>query len=565
MEMASKLHALDWVILSITLSFIVIYGTYVTRKSKNITDYLKGGSDSKWWTIGLSVMATQASAITFLSTPGQAFHSGMGFVQFYFGLPIAIIIICIVFIPIYHKLKVFTAYEFLEGRFDLKTRSFAAILFLIQRSLQAGITIFAPAIILSAVLGWDLLILNIIIGFLVIIYTVSGGTKAVNVTQKQQMIIIFIGMLVAFYMILSQLPEDITFSKALEIAGASGKMEVVDFSFDSSKRYTVWTGILGGTFLMLSYFGTDQSQVQRYLSGKSVRESQLGLIFNALLKVPMQFFILLIGVMVFVFYQFNTAPLNFNPSANSAIYSSEYISEYKELEAAHIKIENSKKVIFNDGFQINEISEVKELNAKDLSLRIAVKEIIKKIDSSSKVKIESNDKDYVFIYFILNNLPRGLIGLLLAVILSAAMSSTASELSALSSTTAIDIYKRNIKENKTDEHYVKASKWFTLLWGIIAITVACFANLSDNLIQLVNIIGSIFYGNILGIFLLAFFIKYVKGNAVFIAAIITQIVIIAVYFLNWLPYLWLNLLGCALVMGIAIILQSISKLEETQY
>jgi len=565
MEMASKLHALDWVILSITLSFIVIYGTYVTRKSKNITDYLKGGSDSKWWTIGLSVMATQASAITFLSTPGQAFHSGMGFVQFYFGLPIAIIIICIVFIPIYHKLKVFTAYEFLEGRFDLKTRSFAAILFLIQRSLQAGITIFAPAIILSAVLGWDLLILNIIIGFLVIIYTVSGGTKAVNVTQKQQMIIIFIGMLVAFYMILSQLPEDITFSKALEIAGASGKMEVVDFSFDSSKRYTVWTGILGGTFLMLSYFGTDQSQVQRYLSGKSVRESQLGLIFNALLKVPMQFFILLIGVMVFVFYQFNTAPLNFNPSANSAIYSSEYISEYKELEAAHIKIENSKKVIFNDGFQINEISEVKELNAKDLSLRIAVKEIIKKIDSSSKVKIESNDKDYVFIYFILNNLPRGLIGLLLAVILSAAMSSTASELSALASTTAIDIYKRNIKENKTDEHYVKASKWFTLLWGIIAITVACFANLSDNLIQLVNIIGSIFYGNILGIFLLAFFIKYVKGNAVFIAAIITQIVIIAVYFLNWLPYLWLNLLGCALVMGIAIILQSISKLEETKY
>ena len=565
MEMASKLHALDWVILSITLSFIVIYGTYVTRKSKNITDYLKGGSDSKWWTIGLSVMATQASAITFLSTPGQAFHSGMGFVQFYFGLPIAIIIICIVFIPIYHKLKVFTAYEFLEGRFDLKTRSFAAILFLIQRSLQAGITIFAPAIILSAVLGWDLLILNIIIGFLVIIYTVSGGTKAVNVTQKQQMIIIFIGMLVAFYMILSQLPEDITFSKALEIAGASGKMEVVDFSFDSSKRYTVWTGILGGTFLMLSYFGTDQSQVQRYLSGKSVRESQLGLIFNALLKVPMQFFILLIGVMVFVFYQFNTAPLNFNPSANSAIYSSEYISEYKELEAAHIKIENSKKVIFNDGFQINEISEVKELNAKDLSLRIAVKEIIKKIDSSSKVKIESNDKDYVFIYFILNNLPRGLIGLLLAVILSAAMSSTASELSALASTTAIDIYKRNIKENKTDEHYVKASKWFTLLWGIIAITVACFANLSDNLIQLVNIIGSIFYGNILGIFLLAFFIKYVKGNAVFIAAIITQIVIIAVYFLNWLPYLWLNLLGCALVMGIAIILQYISKLEETQY
>ncbi|MGJ8742970.1 sodium:solute symporter family transporter [Polaribacter sp.] len=555
MEIASKLHYIDWIILSITLIFIVAYGTYVTRKNDNVTDYIKGGNDSKWWTIGLSVMATQASAITFLSTPGQAFHSGMGFVQFYFGLPIAMIIICVVFIPIYHKLKVYTAYEFLEGRFDLKTRSLAAILFLIQRGLAAGITIFAPAIILSAVLDWDLLTLNIIIGFLVIIYTVSGGTKAVNVTQKQQMIIIFIGMLIAFFMIMSQLPENITFTNALEIAGASDKMKVLDFSFDLSNRYTVWTGILGGTFLMLSYFGTDQSQVQRYLSGKSVRESQLGLIFNGLLKVPMQFFILLIGVMVFVFYQFNASPLNFNPTANDAVQNSEFVAAYQELEKEHTIIENDKRLLFSDGFQVEEKERIQELNKRDLALKESAKEIIQKVNEKSIKKIESNDKDYVFIHFILNNLPRGLIGLLLAVILSAAMSSTASELNALASTTAIDLYKRNVKDDKSEEHYVKASKWFTLAWGIIAISVACVANLFDNLIQLVNIIGSIFYGNVLGIFLLAFFVKFVTGNAVFVAALITQALIIIVFLLDWLPYLWLNLLGCALVMGIAIILQ----------
>ncbi|MGK0458655.1 MAG: Na+/proline symporter [Polaribacter sp.] len=568
MEIESKLHAVDWIILSVTLLFIVMYGTYVTRKNANVTDYIKGGNDSKWWTIGLSVMATQASAITFLSTPGQAFHSGMGFVQFYFGLPIAMIIICVVFIPIYHKLKVYTAYEFLEGRFDLKTRSLAAILFLIQRGLAAGITIFAPAIILSAVLGWDLLTLNIIIGFLVIIYTVSGGTKAVNVTQKQQMIIIFIGMLIAFFMIMSQLPANITFTNALEIAGASNKMEVLDFSFDLSNRYTVWTGILGGTFLMLSYFGTDQSQVQRYLSGKSVRESQLGLIFNGLLKVPMQFFILLIGVMVFVFYQFNTSPLNFNPTVNDAIASSEYVEEYRQLEAEHIAIENTKKAIFADGFQLKEKEQIQALNERDLELKFASKAIVKKVDEA----IEANDKDYVFIHFILNNLPRGLIGLLLAVILSAAMSSTASELNALASTTAIDLYKRNIKGKKSDAHYVTASKWFTLVWGVIAISVACVANLFDNLIQLVNIIGSIFYGNVLGIFLLAFFFKKVNGNAVFRAAVITQILICAIYYYGIynleaqgldpiISYLWLNFIGCILVsfFSLLFVFKSINK------
>jgi SSS family solute:Na+ symporter len=559
---------LDWIVLIGTLGFIVLYGAWKTKGSKNVTDYIKGGSEAKWWTIGLSVMATQASAITFLSTPGQAFHSGMGFVQFYFGLPIAMVVICLVFIPIYHRLNVFTAYEYLETRFDLKTRTIAAILFLIQRGLAAGITIFAPAIILSAVLGWDLNTLNIIIGVLVIIYTVTGGTKAVSVTQKQQMAVIFFGMFVAFYLIVSYLPADITFSKALKIAGASGKMEVLDFSFNFENRYTFWSGIIGGSFLALSYFGTDQSQVQRYLSGKSMKEMQLGLIFNGLLKVPMQFFILLVGVMVFVFYQFNASPLNFNPAADTAVKNSIYFEEYKALENKHLEIEKSKSVAnLNYGIalesenntlqQEKSVKEIKALNLLELENREQAKEIIKKADKL----VETNDKDYVFIHFILNNLPRGLIGLLLAVILSAAMSSTASELNALASTTVIDLYKRNEKTVKDDRHYVKVSKWFTLLWGILAITFACFANLFDNLIQLVNIIGSIFYGNILGIFLLAFFVRYVKSNAVFVAALITQVIVIVGYIYDWMPYLWLNLFGCALVMGIAILLQGFSKKE----
>ncbi len=568
-----NLNWIDWAVLITTLLAIVLYGTWQTRGSKNVKDYLKGGNTSKWWTIGLSVMATQASAITFLSTPGQAFNDGMGFVQFYFGLPIAMIIICMVFIPLYYRLNVYTAYEFLENRFDLKTRTLTAILFLIQRGLAAGITIFAPAIILSVVLGWDLLTLNIVIGFLVIIYTVSGGTKAVNVTQKHQMIVIFIGMLVAFFIIVDKLPEDITFSKALDIAGASGKMNILDFSFNLNNRYTFWSGIIGGTFLMLSYFGTDQSQVQRYLSGKSVKEMQLGLLFNGLLKVPMQFFILLVGVMVFVFYQFNEAPLNFNPTATELVLNSEYSSDFKKLQQEQQENFNNKQLQVRNFVAAhpteNSSPSMVSANKSNTEIRNQAKILIDKAAEKQNIKVESNDKDYVFIYFILNNLPRGLIGLLLAVILSAAMSSTSSELNALGSTTTIDLYKRNTSE-KTEEQMVKASKWFTFAWGIIAISVACIANLFENLIQLVNIIGSIFYGNVLGIFLIAFFFKLIKGQAVFISAITTQIIVIGLFFLNQyhiinLPFLWLNFVGCILAILFALIIdyKRISTTDKT--
>jgi Na+/proline symporter len=564
------MQTLDWIILIGTLLLIVGYGTWQTRGSQNVKDYIGGGKNSKWWTIGLSVMATQASAITFLSTPGQAFHSGMGFVQFYFGIPIAMIVICMVFIPLYHRLKVYTAYEFLESRFDLKTRTLAAILFLIQRGLAAGITIFAPAIILSAVLGWNLLLLNVIIGVLVIIYTVSGGTKAVNVTQKHQMVVIFTGMVIAFVLIMNQLPENINFTNALDIAGASGKMEILDFSFDLNNRYTFWSGIIGGTFLMLSYFGTDQSQVQRYLSGKSVKEMQLGLIFNGLLKVPMQFFILLVGVMVFVFYQFNEAPLNFNPTAETVVLNSTYANDYKALKNKQLNLFTAKKEAITNYIDNSFIEDkapgyidaVANANAEHDALREEARALIEKAGDAQDIKVESNDKDYVFIHFILNNLPRGLIGLLLAVILSAAMSSTASELNALASTTTIDLYKRNTGE-KSEEDMVKVSKLFTLAWGVVAIGVACVANLAENLIQLVNIIGSIFYGNVLGIFLLAFFFKFVKSNAVFVAALITQAIVIALFLLNEfeyinLPFLWLNFVGCVIVIAIAFIIQAIN-------
>ncbi|MEY4038477.1 MAG: hypothetical protein RIR67_787, partial [Bacteroidota bacterium] len=558
----------DWIILVVTLLFIVIYGAWKTNGSKNVQDYILGSNETPWHIVGLSVMATQASAITFLSTPGQAYHDGMGFVQFYFGLPIAMVIVCVTFIPIYHKYKVYTAYEYLGKRFDLRTRSLAAFLFLFQRGLGTGLTIYAPAIILSALLGWNINYLNIIIGLLVIIYTVTGGTKAVNVTQKQQMFIILIGMLVTFFWILYYLPNDMTFSNAMHIAGANDKMNIVNFSFDPEEKYTFWSGITGGFFLALAYFGTDQSQVGRYLSGKSVRESQMGLLMNGLLKVPMQFFILLTGVMVFVFFQFNPVPLNFNPNNKIIVENSPFKKEYHSLEKKLEDLSEDKKVInllyidqLNQDYD-NPIlrKEMIALSDKEKDLRDRAKEIISKADSHS----ETNDKDYVFFHFILNYLPKGLIGLLLAVIISAAMSSTASGLNALASTTTIDIYKRNLQEEKSDKHYLNASKLFTLFWGIIAILFACIGTLFENLIQLVNIIGSIFYGTVLGIFLVGIYSKRIQSSAIFYSAVLSQITIFIIYYFaiyiypsgeERLGYLWLNFIGATLTIVLAWLLE----------
>lgn len=558
----------DWIILVVTLLFIVIYGAWKTNGSKNVQDYILGSNETPWHVVGLSVMATQASAITFLSTPGQAYHDGMGFVQFYFGLPIAMVIVCVTFIPIYHKYKVYTAYEYLGKRFDLRTRSLAAILFLFQRGLGTGLTIYAPAIILSALLGWNINYLNIIIGLLVIIYTVTGGTKAVNVTQKQQMFIILVGMLITFFWILYYLPNDMSFSNAMHIAGANAKMDIVNFSLDPEEKYTLWSGITGGFFLALAYFGTDQSQVGRYLSGKSVRESQMGLLMNGLLKVPMQFFILLTGVLVFVFFQFNPVPLNFNPNNKLIVENSPYKKEYHALEKKLELVSEDKKVInllyidqLNQDYD-NPIlrKEMIALSDKEKDLRDRAKEIISKADIHS----ETNDKDYVFFHFILNYLPKGLIGLLLAVIISAAMSSTASGLNALASTTTIDIYKRNLQVEKTEKHYLNASKLFTLFWGIVAILFACIGTLFENLIQLVNIIGSIFYGTVLGIFLVGIYSKRIQSDAIFYSAIFSQITIFIIYYFaiyiypsgeEKLGYLWLNFIGAVLTIVIAWLLE----------
>ena len=558
----------DWIILIVTLLFIVSYGVWKTNDSKNVQDYILGNNETPWHVVGLSVMATQASAITFLSTPGQAYHDGMGFVQFYFGLPIAMVIVSLTFIPIYHKYKVYTAYEYLGKRFDTRTRSLAAFLFLFQRGLGTGLTIYAPAIILSGLLGWNINYLNIIIGLLVIIYTVTGGTKAVNVTQKQQMFVILLGMLITFFWILYYLPNDMSFSNAMHIAGANDKMNIVNFSLDLEEKYTFWSGITGGFFLALAYFGTDQSQVGRYLSGKTVKESQMGLLMNGLLKVPMQFFILLTGVLVFVFFQFNSVPLNFNPNNKIIVENSPFKKEYHALEKKLELVSEDKKVInllyidqLNQDYD-NPIlrKEMIALSDKEKDLRDRAKEIITKADSHS----ETNDKDYVFFHFILNYLPKGLIGLLLAVIISAAMSSTASGLNALASTTTIDIYKRNLKDEKSDKHYLNASKLFTLFWGIVAILFACIGTLFENLIQLVNIIGSIFYGTVLGIFLVGIYSKRIQSDAIFYSAVFSQITIFIIYYFTIyiypsgeekLGYLWLNFIGATLTIVLAWLLE----------
>ncbi|MEM6723277.1 MAG: sodium:solute symporter [Bacteroidota bacterium] len=554
---------LDGFVLFGTLAFIVLYGVWKTRGSKNMADYVRGGNQARWWTIGLSVMATQASAITFLSTPGQAYTDGMGFVQFYFGLPFAMVVLCITFIPIYYRLKVYTAYEYLEGRFDLKTRYLAAFLFLIQRGLAAGITIFAPAIILSTILGWRLDLTNLLIGTLVIIYTVSGGTKAVAVTQKHQMVVIMTGMFIAFFYCLNLLPEDFSLGQVMGVAGASGRMDVVDLTVDPTDRYNVWSGILGGFFLALSYFGTDQSQVGRYLSGKSIKESRLGLIFNGLLKVPMQFFILLVGISVFTFYQFNQAPIFFNVNETEKVVGTQYEDSLAYYQTAYDQLFEQRQaasIAYVEAYDADDESgkasasqAIKAALDAEMVVRDSVRSIIKKVNPQA----ETNDKDYVFIHWILNNLPKGLIGLLLAVIFSAAMSSTAAELNALATTTCVDFYERAVKPDQNSMHYVGMTKWFTVGWGLIAILFATFGTLFENLIQFVNIIGSIFYGTVLGIFLVAFYLKRFTGTPVFQAALVAQAGVIGVFFFTDIGFLWYNVIGCFGVIILTFLFDSI--------
>ena len=560
------MSAIDWVVLSGTLLFIVIYGVWKTRGSKNIESYLLGNQSMKWGTIGLSIMATQASAITFLSTPGQAYTDGMGFVQFYFGLPLAVVILCAVVLPIYHKLKVYTAYEYLESRFDYKSRALTAFLFLISRGLAAGITIYAPAIILSTILNINLNLTILIIGVLVIVYTVSGGTKAVSQTQKQQMIVIMVGMFVAFGMLIYLLPSGVSFGEALQVAGKAGKMEIVDFKFDLSNRYNFWSGILGGVFLFASYFGTDQSQVARYLTGKSLTESRLGLVFNGLVKIPMQFFILLVGIMVYVFYLFNQPPIFFNQVAKDQLLKTDYATELLDLEAAHeINFEKKQEAVHSmvEGFRNDDDVIVNEAQDNFLALETESKELRSKVVTlleKNNPEVVTKDSDYVFITFVMDYLPHGLIGLLMAVIFSAAMSSTSSELNALASTTVVDFYKRLYKKEGSDKHYVLASKLITVGWGILAILFAVFASLLDNLIQAVNILGSIFYGPILGIFFVAFAFKYVKSTAVFISVFIAEAMVVIIYLMTLkdivnIAYLWLNPIGCLLVVIVAFLIQ----------
>lgn len=554
---------LDVAVLCGTLLLIVGYGAWKTRHQRDLESYFRGDHAMKWGSIGLSVMATQASAITFLSTPGFGYEKGLAFVQNYLGMPIALVIVSALFIPAYYRLKVYTAYEYLERRFDLKTRLLGAILFLIQRGLACGITIYAPSIIVSSLLGWDLELTILLIGVLVVTYTVTGGTRAVSLTQKHQMTVILAGMLVAFGLLVSYVTEQVPFSQALGVAGKLGRLEAVNFSLDFSQRYTFWSGIFGGFFLMLSYFGTDQSQVQRYLSGQSVTESRLGLMFNAVLKVPMQFFILFTGVMVCLFYQFVEPPLLFKRSAVQAVYASPRASDMKDLEARYSEVFREKRDSVrtlaaalgrgDEGGIAQAQASVRSLQERSEAIRSEAKDLVLRVDPGMEVK----DSDYVFLTFVLQHMPKGLIGLLVAVIFCAAMSSTASELNALGSTTTVDVYRRLLRKGATERHYVVASKALTALWGLMAISFAMTAYLVENLIEAINILGSLFYGTILGIFLTAFLLKRVGGMAVFLAGLAAEATVIVLFATTGIGYLWYNLIGCALVLALSAVLQAV--------
>lgn len=520
-------------------------------------DYLLANRSTPWYAVTLSIMATQASAITFLSTPGQAYVDGMRFVQFYLGLPIAMIILSITAVPIYHRLKVYTAYEYLEQRFDLKNRVLGSVLFLIQRGLAAGFTILAPCLIFSVILGWDIQYTVFAIGGMVVIYTASGGTEAVSKTHMLQMIIITFGMFTAFFVLISLLPQDISLLDATRVAGKMERLNAITFDFDWKDRYNIWSGLIGGTFLALSYFGTDQSQVQRYLTGKSIAQSRIGLLANGIVKIPMQFGILFLGAMVFVFYQFVTPPMIFNPVETAKVTNSAYAEEYSSLNKRYIEIHNDKQNKIREMLQAqdnndeaainNSVSQMNELRVQEAEIRNKAHGLIKSADPGA----DTNDTNYIFLSFVINYLPTGIIGLLLACIFSASMSSTSAELNALASTTVVDVYKRLIKSDASDKHYVIVSKAATLFWGLYAIAFAIFANRLGSLIEAVNILGSLFYGTILGMFLIAFYFKKIGGTATFIAAIIAEIVVLSCYFFTDIPFLWYNVIGCTVLIIVA--------------
>ncbi len=559
------MSGIDWIVLITTLLVIVAYGIYKSRGTANIEGYLLGNHALPWYGVTLSVMATQASAITFLSAPGLAFSSGMAFVQFYFGLPLAMIVLSITFVPIFHKLKVYTAYEFLENRFDLKTRALTAFLFLVQRGLSTGITIYAPSIILSTILDIDTTVTTLFIGGLVISYTVYGGTKAVSYTQMLQMAVIFLGILIAGILVVKMLPESVGFGKALQIAGKMGRTNAIDFSFDWNNQYTVWSGLIGGFFLQLSYFGTDQSQVGRYLTGSSVGQSRLGLLMNGLLKIPMQFLILLIGVLVFTFYQYHQPPIFFNSYELGKLEKSPYNKELEKIKTDYSNAFTEKQAEINrlekamdakDEAAINTQRTILEnADKKTKAIRKQAVDLMKKNDPDA----ETNDNNYVFLSFVTKYLPQGLIGLLIAIIFLASMGSTSSALNSLASTTVIDIYKRLVNPNASDEKYLSVSRWTTIIWGVFCILMALYASKMGNLIEAVNILGSLFYGTILGIFIVAFYFKKIGGSATFTAAIITEIIVFSCWMMDVMAFLWLNVVGCLLVMLIAVMLQKFQK------
>lgn len=552
---------IDWAVLITTLLVIVGYGVYKSRGSQSMQAYLLGNQSLPWYTVCLSVMATQASAITFLSAPGLAYTSGMSFVQFYFGLPLAMIVLCVTFVPIFHRLKVYTAYEYLEQRFDLNTRALTAFLFLIQRGLSTGITIYAPSIILSTILDINTTYTTLFIGGLVVFYTVYGGTKAVSYTQLLQMSIIFCSLFAAGIMVVHLLPGNVGFGKAVAIAGKMGRTNAIDFSFDWNNPYTVWSGLIGGFFLQLSYFGTDQSQVGRYLTGASISQSRLGLLMNGLVKIPMQFLILLIGVLVFTFYQYNKAPLFFNSYELNKLEKSPYQAELKKIKVAYdasfekkkqevIKLDQALDAKHSVAINLQRAA-VKQADEQAKQIRKDLTQLMLKNDSKAAV----NDNNYIFLSFVTEYLPKGLIGLLIAIIFLASMGSTASALNSLASTSVVDIYKRLIRKDATDHQYVKASRWATIMWGIVCIIMALYTSKIGNLLEAVNILGSFIYGTILGVFIVAFYVKQVGGKAVFYAAVLTEIIVCICGFNEVVAYLWLNVIGCLLVVFFSLIIQ----------